>query len=234
MKRVSMALLALTAVFAGCALFRANPLSQGKGAVVMLFDTRTTRDLKKLRKTLADNEARATIFLAGSVTRGTAPMVGDLEDDGHEVGLSGLKGVNARRYCAMYGQQKYFQDEIVVQVLGARQGGFEPNVFLLDNYALTNSATLTLPNFLVSKGFSKVVQKMPDYLPPHARRASELSGPVVRAYVLNSLNFDRALIADLARRNKILVVLPDEKVLQKLLDEAYEQGVPFATLSDLR
>ena len=226
------ALFALLAL-AGCALFRANPLDANRGAVVLLFDTRTSGNLKSLRETLGAYDACATVFAAGPVNAGRAGELLNLRDDGHEIGLSGLKGVDARSYSLMYGRQKYFQDEIVTQALGAQHYGLNPRCFILPRFYEKASDGPALPAFLVSKGFARVVQRLPDEVAPQAKPVEKLRKPVIAAYVMTTNVFDRAQIASLAKRNEILVVLPNRQVLPMLLAEARAQGVPFATLSDL-
>ena len=219
---------------AGCALFRTNPLEQRRGAVVLVFDTRTAGDLEFLRRQLSAYDARATVFAAGQIRRGLALTLRDLEAEGHVVGLSGLRGTDPQLYCAMHGRQKYFQDEVVTQLLGVKGSGLNPRHFLLRLPKKAKPETLELPAFLASKGFAHVVDVMPDHVPAMARPASGLLTPVVHAYVMKTNNFDRAQIAALAERNEILVVAPDRQVLPRLLDEVRAQGVPFATVADLR
>lgn len=219
---------------AGCSLFRANPLEQRRGAVVLLFDTRTAGDLKSLRKELSDHGAKATFFVSGRIQRGLANMLYDLRAEGHEIGLSGLKGMDPQMYSSIYGRQKYFQDEIVTQVLDAERENLNPRYCLLRYPGKMKAEALALPSFLVSKGFARVVDLMPDYMLPKPVSASELSSPVVHAYQMKANGFNRAQIASLAQRNRILVVSPDRKILPDLLAEAHAQGVPFATVSDLK
>ena len=219
---------------AGCALFRADPLAEQRGAVVLVFDTRTAGDMRTLRRQLSACDARATFFAFGQVRRDMALTLMDLRNDGHAIGLSGLKGVDAQLSCSMYGRQKYFQDEIVPQVLGVRGCGLNPGYFLLYLPKKAKPETLELPAFIASKGFERVVDVMPGHVPLQAKRAAGLTGPVVHAYPLTTNNFDRAQIAALAKRNEILVVAPNRQVLPLLLDEARTQGVPFATLADLK
>ena len=77
------------------------------------------------------------------------------------------------------------------------------------------------------------MQRLPDEVAPQAKPVEKLRKPVIAAYVMTTNVFDRAQIASLAKRNEILVVLPNRQVLPMLLAEARAQGVPFATLSDL-
>ena len=64
---------------------------------------------------------------------------------------------------------------------------------------------------------------------------SALDSPsVIHAHRLSEKNFDRAQIASLASRNEVLVVSPSRQVLPDLLSEIKAQGVPFATIGDLR
>jgi len=218
----------------GCSLFRGNPLAENRGALVLIFDTRTAGDLKKLRQTLSAHDARATVFAGGQINRGLALSLYDLEDQGCEIGLSGLKGVNPQSYSLMYGRQKYFQDEIVTQVLDMQRQRLNPRYFLLPSLSQAKSETLTLPSFLVSKGFKRVVHRMPDDMPPRAKPASELTAPVLHAYLMTTNVFDRAQIASLAKHDEILIVAPNVQVLPDLLSEAQAQGVPFATVGDLK
>ena len=219
----------------GCSLFRPNPLHEGRGAVVLVFDTRTAGDLKDLRQTLLDYDARATVFASGQIGRGTALALKDFESDGHEIGLSGLKGVDPQHYAKMYGQQKYFQDEILTQFLDAERQGFNPRYYLLRYPSRVKAEALAMPSFLVSKGFTCVVDLMPDYVSPRAVPVSALNAPsVLHAYQLTEKNFDRAQIASLASRNEVLVVSPDRQVLPALLSEARAQGVPFATVGEIQ
>ena len=224
----------LMLTLAGCSLFRPNPLDQGRGAVVLVLDTRTVGDVKDLRQTLSDYDVRATIFASGQIGRGTALAMMDFESDGHEIGLSGLKGVDPQSYGKMYGQQKYFQDEILTQFLDAKRQGVSPRYYLLRYPSKVKAETLAIPSFLVSKGFACVVDLMPDYISPRAVSVSSLDSPsVLHAYQLTEKNFDRAQIASLASRNEILVVSPRHQVLPVLLAEAKAQGVPFATVGEI-
>ena len=229
----AVAALAMLAL-AGCALFRTNPLKQNRGAVVLLFDTRTSGNLKALRTTLAEYDACATVFASGQIKADLAGELLNLQDEGHEIGLSGLKGVDPRSYSLIYGQQKYFQDEIVTQLLGAKRYGLNPCSFILPRFYEKTSGSPTLPAFLVSKGFGRVVQKLPAEVVPQAKPAAKLVKPVISAFVMTTNVFDRAQVAALAKRNEILVVMPNSQVLPMLLEETRAQGVPFATLSDLR
>ena len=226
--------LAVMVLLPGCAFFRANPLEEKLGAVVMVLDTRTAGDMKALRKMLAANDARATVFAAGRIQRGMACQLMDLRSEGHEFGLSGLKGIDPQAYSSMYGRQKYFQDEIVTQVLDAEREGLSPRYYLLRYPSKIKAETLALPSFLVSKGFLRVVAQMPDYVSPRPVEASELAKPVLHAYLLTEKNFSRAQIATLAKRNQVLVVMPNGKVLPDFLAAVRELGVPFATLADLK
>ena len=232
MLRLSIALVLLA--FTGCSLFPRNPLEQNRGAIVLVFDTRTAGDLKSLRRTLAEYDARATVFAAGRIDRWTAGVLKDLKADGHEIGLSGLRGLDPKQYAAMYGQQKFFQDEIVAQVLDARRERLNPRYFLLQPITQGKREALTLPSFLVAKGFSLVVHRMPPEMLPSSRPAYEKAGPMVNAYALTESNFDRMRIEALVKLNEILVVSPTRQILPALLDAARAHGVPFATLSDLR
>ena len=227
---IALVLLALT----GCSLFPRNPLEQNRGAIVLVFDTRTGGDLKSLRQTLADCDVRATVFAAGRIDRGTAGVLKDLKADGHEIGLSGLRGLDPKQYAAMCGQQKFFQDEIVVQVLDARREGLNPRYYLLQPVTQGKREALTLPSFLVAKGFARVVHRMPPEMLPSPRPAYEKAGTVVNAYALTESNFDRTRIEALAKFNEILIVSPTRQVLPALLDAARVHGIPFATLSDLK
>ena len=219
----------------GCSLLRPNPLDQGRGAVVLVFDARTAGDLKDLRQALLDYDARVTLFASGQIDRGTALALMDFESDGHEIGLSGLKGVDPQSYAKMYGQQKYFQDEILTQFMDAERQGLNPHYFLLRYPSKVKAETLALPSFLVTKGFACVVDLMPDYVSPRTITASSLDSPsVLHAYQLTVKNFDRAQIASLASRNEILVVSPSRQVLSALLSEIRAQGISFATVGDLR
>ena len=231
---LAVVLIASLCCLSGCSLFRSNPLKQNRGAVVLVFDTRTAGDLKSLRRTLAEYDARATIFAAGQIGRGTANVLKDLKSDGHEIGLSGLRGLDPKRYAAMYGQQKFFQDEIVVQVLDARREQLNPRYYLLQSVSQGPREALALPAFLVSKGFSLVVHRMPPEMLPSPRPAHEKVGSVVNAFALAEDNFDQAKIEALAKFNEVLVVSPTRQVLPALLDAARAHGVPFATLSDLK
>lgn len=219
---------------AGCTLFRPDPLAEQRGAVVLVFDTRTAGDLRTLCRELSACDARATFFAFGQIQRGMALTLKDLQSDGHAIGLSGLRGTDAQLYCSMYGRQKYFQDEIVPQVLGAKGCGLQPGYFLLYLPKKAKPETLELPPFIALKGFAHVVDVMPDHVPMQAKPASGLTDPVVHAYPLTTNNFDRAQIAALAKRNEILVVAPNRQVLPHLLGEVCAQGVPFATLDDLK
>lgn len=232
MFRLSFVLILLA--FTGCSLLPRNPLEQNRGAIVLVFDTRTTGDLKSLRQTLADYDVRATVFAAGQIGRGTADVLKDLKADGHEIGLSGLRGLDPKQYTAMYGQQKFFQDEIVTQVLDARREGLNPRYYLLQPVTQGRREALALPSFLVAKGFARVVHRMPPEMQPSSRSAYEKAGAVVNAYALTESNFDRTRIEALAKLNEILVVSPTRQVLPALLDAARAHGIPFATLSDLR
>ena len=215
---------------AGCALLRPNPLNQHRGALVLVFDSRTAGDLKGLREMLSHYDARATFFAAGQITGSMAGSMLDLADDGHVVGLSGLRGVDPQKYTSLYGPQKYFQDEILPQVLGAGNYGVSPRYYFLRlPEKKTRPETLKLPAFLVSKGFTGVV----DLLPPHIPPTPVASVSAFHAYRMTTNVFDRAQIASLARRNEILIVAPDRQVLPELLFEARAQGVPFATVADL-
>ena len=225
----------LILVLAGCSLFRPNPLDQGRGAIVLVFDMRTAGDLKDLRQTLNDYDARATVFASGQIGRGPALTLMDFKSDGHEIGLSGLKGVDPQVYGKMYGWQKYFQDEILTQFIDADRQGLNPRYCLLRYPSKVKPELLALPPFLVSKGFACVVDLMPDYIPPRAVFASSLDSPsLLHAYRMTEDNFDRAQIASLASRNQILVVSPSRQVLPVLLSEVRAQGIPFATVGDLR
>jgi len=227
-------LLLVFVTLVGCSLFRGNPLAENRGAVVLVFDTRTAGDLKKLRHLLSAYDARATVFAGGQITRGLALALSDLESDGCAIGLSGLKGVNPQTYGLMYGQQKYFQDEIVTQVLDARRYDLNPRCFLLPSLSQAKGETLKLPSFLIDKGFNRVIHMMPDNLPPRAKPASELTSPVLHAYQMTTNVFDRVQIASLVKHNEILVVTPNRQVLPDLLAEARACGVPFATVADLK
>lgn len=224
-----MALLAL----AGCACFRTNPLERNRGAVVLVFDTRTSGDLKALRRTLARYDARATVFVSGQIQARRAAELQDLCSEGHEIGLAGLKGVDARSYSRMYGPEKYFQDEILAQVLGAQRYGLDARYYLLPQFYEKKSAGQTVPALLVSKGFQCVVQKRDEKVKPTAWKTEKLSKPILPAYVMTTSSLDRALIAELVARNKILIVTPDLRVLPDLLDAVRVHGVPFATLGDI-
>ena len=221
----------------GCTMFRANPLDQKRGAVVMIFDTRTAGDMKSLRAELSAADAKATVFVGGQISRGTANMIYDACSEGHEFGLSGLKGVDPQSYSMNYGRQKYFQDEIVTQVLDAERNDLTPRYFLLTYRSKMKADTMTLPAFLVSKGFTRVIDLIPDYVPPTPIPASTSShdpAPVVHAYRLTEKNFNPAQIATLAKRNQILVIAPNRQVLPDLLSEAHAQGVPFVTVAELK
>ena len=218
----------------GCSLFHSNPLDEGRGAVVLVLDTRTAGDLTGLRQTLRDYDVCATVFASGRIDRGVSLAFKDFKSDGHEVGLSGLQGINPQSYAKMYGQQKYFQDEILTQVLDAERQGFRPRYYLLRYPSKMNAEALSLPPFLVSKGFACVVDLMPDYISPCAVSASALTSPsVLHAYQMTEKNFDRAQIASLASRNEILVISPSPQVLPALLSEARVRGVPFATIGEV-
>ena len=231
---LALVLIASLSYLTGCSLFRANPLEQRRGAIVLVFDTRTAGDLKSLRQTLADCDVRATVFAAGRIDRGTAGILKDLKADGHEIGLSGLRGLDPKQYAVMCGQQKFFQDEIVAQVLDARREGLNPRYYLLQPVTQGKREALTLPSFLVAKGFARVVHRMPPEMLPSPRPACEKAGPMVNAYALTESNFDRMRIGALAKFNEILVVSPTRQVLPALLDAARVHGIPFATLSDLK
>ena len=219
---------------AGCSLFRPNPLDQGRGAVVLVLDTRTAGNFEDLRQALCDYDARATLFASGQIDGRTALSLKDFKSDGHEIGLSGLKGVDPQSYGLMYGRQKYFQDEILTQVLDADRQGLNPRYYLLRYSSKMKAEALAIPPFLVSKGFACVVDLMPDYISPRAVSASSLDTPsVLHAYRMTEKNFDRAQIASLASRNEILIVSPSPKVLPVLLAEARAQGVPFATVGEI-
>lgn len=226
----TLALLAL----AGCSLLRPNPLDEKRGAVVLVFDLRGNLDVREMRRMLSACDVRATFFAAGRITRGTAAMLKDLSADGHDIGLSGLKGFNPQTYVSTYGLQKYFQDEVVTQVLDAERQNLNLRHFLLHYPTKMKAEALKLPPFLVSKGFLRVVDVMPEYVKPEPVPASRLSARVVHAYQLTEEAFDRTQIASLAKRNEVLVVAPDLKILPELIKEAQTQGVPFATLADLR
>lgn len=220
-------------LLSGCSIFRPNPLEQNRGALVLVFDTRTAGDPRALGQTLSDYDARATIFVSGQIRREIALTIMDLQFEGHEVGLSGLKGMDPQSYSLMYGQQKYFQDEIVTQVLGARRNGLDLRYFLLQTLSRGRSLPTSLPSFIASKGFDRVVHRLPATFPPRAKPASDLRAQMVQVYRMTEANFDRGQIAKLAEQNRILVVEPSRQVLPNLLREARLQGVPFATLADL-
>ena len=224
----------LMMAFVGCSLFRPNPLDQRRGAVVLVFDTRTAGNMKELCQTLRDYDARATVFASGRIDRGMALALKDFKSDGHEIGLSGLKGVNPQSYGKMYGQQKYFQDEILTQFIDAERQGLNPRYYLLRYPPKATAEVFAIPPFLVSKGFACVVDLMPDHIPPRAVSASSLDNPsVLHAYQMTEKNFDRAQIASLVSHNQILVVSPSPKVLPALLSEIRAQGVPFATVGEI-
>ena len=224
----------LMLALAGCSLFRSNPLEQGRGAVVLVFDTRTVGDMRDLRQALCDYDARATVFAFGRVDRGMSLALKDFKADGHEIGLSGLKGVNPQSYGKTYGPQKYFQNEILAQVIDAERQGLNPRYYLLRYPSKAKAEVFAIPPFLVSKGFACVVDLMPDHISPRAVSASSLDTPsVLHAYQMTEKNFDRAQIASLASRNEILVVSPSPRVLPALLSEAQAQGVPFATVGEI-
>ena len=235
MKLFHFSLLLFTSLaLAGCSLFRPNPLHEGRGAVVLVFDTRTAGSLEYIRQTLCDHDARATVFAFGRVDRGMSLALKDLKSDGHEIGLSGLKGVNPQSYGKTDGPQKYFQNEILTQVIDAGRQGLNPRYYLLRYPSKATAEVFAIPPFLVSKGFACVVDLMPDHVSPCAISASSLDNPaVLHAYQMTEKNFDRAQIASLASRNQILVVSPSPQVLPALLSEAQAQGVPFATVGEV-
>lgn len=227
-------LLFTSLAFAGCSLFRPNPLHEGRGAVVLVFDTRTAGSLADLRQALCDHDARATVFASGRIDGRTALALKDFKSDGHEIGLSGLRGVDPQSYGMMYGDQKYFQDEILTQFLDAERQRLNPRYYLLRYPSKVKAEVFALPPFLVSKGFACVVDLMPDHISPRAVSTSSLDSPsVLHAYRMTEKNFDRAQIASLAFRNQILVVSPSTRVLPALLSEARAQGVPFATVGEI-
>ena len=226
---LGIALLAL----AGCTCFRTNPLELNRGAVVLVFDTRTAGNLKALRQTLARYDARATVFVSGQIQARRAAELQDLCSEGHEIGLAGLKGVDARSYSRMYGPEKYFQDEILAQVLGAKRYGLDARYYLLPQFYEKKSAGPTVPSMLVSKGFERVVQMRDEKVAPSAWTAERLSKPILPAYALTTNALDRSLVAELAAHNKILIVAPDRRVLPDLLDVVRAHGVPFATFGDI-
>ena len=218
----------------GCSLFRSNPLDRGRGAVVLVFDTRTAGSLADLRQALCDHGARATVFASGRIDRGMSLALKDFKADGHEIGLSGLKGFDPQSYGKMYGQQKYFQDEILTQFLDAERQGLNPRYYLLRYPSRAKAEVFAIPLFLVSKGFACVVDLMPDYVSPRAVSVSTLDSPsVLHAYQMTEKNFTRAQIASLASRNQILVVSPSPRVLPAILSEVQAQGVPFATVGEI-
>lgn len=220
--------------FAGCSLFRPNPLDRGRGAVVLVFDTRTAGNLEDLRQTLYDYDARATVFAFGRIDRGMSLTLKDFKSEGHEIGLSGLKGVDPQSYGKMYGRQKYFQDEILTQFMDAERQGLNPRYYLLRYPSKVKAEVFEIPPFLVSKGFACVVDLMSDHISPRAVSASSLDSPsVLHAYQMTEKNFDRAQIATLASRNQILVVSPSIRVLPALLAEVQAHGVPFATVGEI-
>ena len=228
------ALVFLMLTLVGCSLFRPNPLDQGRGAVVLVLDTRTAGDLMDLRQALDDHDARVTLFVSGRIDRGMSLALKDFKSDGHEIGLSGLKGVNPQSYGKMYGQQKYFQDEILTQFMDAERQGLNPRYYLLRYPSKAKAEAFAIPPFLVSKGFACVVDLMPEYISPCAVAMSALNSPtVLHAYQMTEKNFDRAQIASLASRNQILVVSPSPQVLPALLAEAQAQGIPFATVGEI-
>lgn len=227
---LGIALLAL----AGCTCFRTNPLELNRGAVVLVFDTRTSGNLKALRQTLARYDARATVFVSGQIQARRAAELQDLCSEGHEIGLAGLKGVDARSYSRMYCPEKYFQDEILAQVLGAKRYGLDARYYLLPQFYEKAPAGQTVPAMLVKKGFERVVQKRDEKVVPTAWTAERLSKPILPAYALTTNVLSGAQLEELAARNKILIVAPDRRVLPDLLDAVRAHGVPFATLGDLR
>jgi len=229
--RLAVGLCLLT--LSGCSLFRPNPLAEKHGAIVLVFDMRTAGDLKSLREMLSRYNACATFFAAGQVSRATAGQLHNLQDDGHLIGVSGLKGGKAQVYCQMYGLQKYFQDEFVTQILDARRYDIDPRYVLVGPLELPKPSPMELTTFLCRKGFSRVVHLLPDYVPLRTLPATRLTDPVLHVYPLTEKNFDHAQVAALARRNEVLVVCANRKILPVLLEEARTQGVPFATIADL-
>ena len=235
MKLFHFSLLLFTSlVLAGCSLFRPNPIHEGRGALVLVFDMRTAGNLEYLRQTLCDHGARATVFAFGQIDRGMSLALKDLRSDGYEIGLSGLKGVNPQSYGKTCGPQKYFQNEILAQVIDAERQGLNPRYYLLRYPSKATAEVFAIPPFLVSKGFACVVDLMPDHIPPCAVSASSLDNPsVLHAYQMTEKNFDRAQIASLVSHNQILIVSPSPQVLPDLLSEAQAQGVPFATVGEI-
>jgi len=220
-------LTALFGVLTGCSFFRGNPLAQNRGAVVLLFDSRNGTDFRSVRKTLEPYGAKATFFQAGNFRGGALGQLRDLLYYGHVIGLSGLHGADPKTQIEMFGAQKYYQDEVVMQVLDAQSRGFDAPYFA---YPI-EKGTPEADAMLIAKGFRKVVSTYKDVPVPVAK--AEGMKPKLQAYVLTEEEFDPSLLPRLAERNELLIVTPAFGVLTNLLEAATAARVPFATLDDL-
>lgn len=196
--------LVFAAVSAGCSLLRPDPLKADRGALLLVFDTRVTRNFREVSRVLDAYDARATFFIAGEINRGVVGHYRTLVKDGHDVGLSGLRGLDPKRGVEMYGAQKYYQDEIVTQLLGAQRYDLEVRDFAFQ----PGRGTAEFAAFLRGKGFKRVVT-----LPTPSER------------------FDPSV---LVRPGSTLLVTPASlPALTNILETARSSRIPFATISDL-
>lgn len=190
-------------IAAGCALWRADPRSLNRGALVLVFDTSTAGDLKSLRHKLAEYDARATFFVAGHVNRGVARPLRDLIEDGCEVGLSGLRGEDPRHAMAVKGEQRYYQDEVALQVMDAEARGFRVNAFAFR----PGKGTPEAEALLRSRGFKYVLANYTN-------------------------DVDLATLNEAVSRNRVLIVAPPRNSLESILISARAADIPFATVSE--
>lgn len=212
----------------GCSLFRSKPLAQKRGAIALVFDSRTCGDIVGTSRKLAEQDVAATFFVSGQIDRGRAIQLMGILDDGHALGLSGLTGIDPKLAIAMFGAQKYFQDEIVTQYLGAKREGLEIRYFAYPPGRGTSESDA----FLLKKGFRILVrtdasaagQQLPDPSEPSS---------VITAVRLTKDNFNPAQLVDVSSRNQLYIVSPAPDVLPFLIEKARFRGIPFVTLDDL-
>ena len=113
-------------------------LADGRGALVLSFDDSNFSDWERAVPVFDRYAAHATFFFNGSVDDKASRVLKKLRDHGHSVGLHGLKHQNVDSAVATKGAEKYFAEEIVPQLDGARTAGIPITSFAYPNCRSTD------------------------------------------------------------------------------------------------
>ncbi|MBO7167041.1 MAG: polysaccharide deacetylase family protein [Kiritimatiellae bacterium] len=119
----------VTLLFSGCITQDVNT----QGVLLLTFDDRNFAGWEAARPVFTKYGAHATFFVSGNISQSNVASLKRLALDGHCIGFHGFKHQNADKALPDQGAERYYKNEIQVQIDSIQDAGIASKVFAYPN-----------------------------------------------------------------------------------------------------